>query len=99
MFFKQSRNTIDIKILSCSAILNNERGKLMEDVYLCTLQRVYKALMERGYSPINQIVGYILTGDPTYITTYAGARKIIVKLDRYDLLQAIVAKYFQKQDS
>ncbi|MEG2930823.1 MAG: IreB family regulatory phosphoprotein, partial [Ruthenibacterium sp.] len=53
------------------------------------LTDVYRALKEKGYNPINQIVGYILSEDPTYITTYQGARANIRKIDRDDLLQAL----------
>ena len=54
---------------------------------------VYKALEEKGYNPINQIVGYLLTEDPTYITNYNGARSLICKLDRDELMQALVRHY------
>ena len=58
-----------------------------------TLRSVYEALTEKGYNPINQIVGYLLTEDPTYITNYKSARTLICKLDRDELLQALVKKY------
>ena len=57
------------------------------------MQEVYDALKEKGYNPINQIVGYILSEDPTYITTYQNARSIIRKVDRDDLLQALVRNF------
>ncbi len=57
------------------------------------LTTVYQALEEKGYNPINQIVGYILSEDPTYITNYMGARTLIRKLDRDELLQVLVKKY------
>lgn len=57
------------------------------------MQEVYDALKEKGYNPINQIVGYILSEDPTYITTYKNARSLIRKVDRDDLLQALVRNY------
>ncbi len=57
------------------------------------LRAVYDALAEKGYNPINQIVGYILSEDPTYITTYKNARKIISKIDRDDLLETLVKSY------
>ena len=57
------------------------------------LTKVYNALMEKGYNPINQIVGYILSEDPTYITNYNNARAIIAKLDRDELLKILVASY------
>lgn len=68
----------------------------MENIYLGALRHVHEALNQKGYSPINQIVGYIITGDPTYITNYAGARKIMVKIDRYELLQEMISNYFEK---
>ena len=57
------------------------------------LTAVYGALSEKGYNPINQIVGYILSEDPTYITNHMGARTLIRKLDRDELLQVLVKKY------
>ena len=57
------------------------------------LTTVYQALEEKGYNPINQIVGYILSEDPTYITNHMGARTLIRKLDRDGLLQVLVKKY------
>ena len=57
------------------------------------LTTVYDALREKGYNPINQIVGYILSEDPTYITNHMGARTLIRKLDRDELLQVLVKKY------
>ena len=56
------------------------------------LTTVYQALEEKGYNPINQIVGYILSEDPTYITNHMGARTLIRKLDRDELLQVLVKK-------
>ena len=57
------------------------------------LTTVYDALNEKGYNPINQIVGYILSEDPTYITNYNNARSLICKLDRDELLQELVRHY------
>jgi uncharacterized protein (UPF0297 family) len=57
------------------------------------LRDVFDALNEKGYNPINQIVGYLLTEDPTYITNYNNARSMICKLDRDELLQALVRCY------
>lgn len=61
------------------------------------VQEVYDALSEKGYNPINQIVGYILSEDPTYITTYRNARSLIRKVDRDDLLQALVRNYVNQK--
>ena len=57
------------------------------------LRTVYDALSEKGYNPINQIVGYLLTEDPTYIPNYNGARSMVCKLDRDELLQELVQCY------
>lgn len=57
---------------------------------------IHDALIEKGYNPINQIVGYILSEDPTYITTYQNARNIIRHIDRDELLQILVRSYIQK---
>ena len=57
------------------------------------LTTVYQALEEKGYNPINQIVGYILSEDPTYITNHMGARTLIRKVDRDELLQELVRQY------
>ncbi len=57
------------------------------------LRNVFDALDEKGYNPINQIVGYLLTEDPTYITNYNNARSMICKLDRDELMQALVRCY------
>ena len=62
------------------------------EIYII-LTTVYQALEEKGYNPINQIVGYILSEDPTYITNHMGARTLIRKLDRDELLQVLVKKY------
>ena len=58
-----------------------------------TLRTVFGALQEKGYNPVNQIVGYLLTEDPTYITNYNNARSMICKLDRDELLQELVRCY------
>ena len=57
------------------------------------LQKVYEALVEKGYNPINQIVGYILSGDPTYITSHNDARNLIRKIERDELLEKMVKEY------
>lgn len=60
------------------------------------LSSVYNSLMVKGYNPINQIVGYILSEDPTYITNYNNARTLICRLDRDDILQELLSSYLQK---
>ncbi len=57
---------------------------------------IYDALIQKGYNPINQIVGYILSEDPTYITTYNNARSIIRHIDRDELLQVLVKSYLDE---
>ena len=57
------------------------------------LKEVYSALKEKGYNPINQIVGYILSGDPTYITSHKGARNLIRQVERDELLEKMVQEY------
>ncbi len=64
-----------------------------EDIMKDTLTLVYDALKEKGYNPINQIVGYILSEDPTYITTHNNARSLIRKIDRDELLAEMVRSY------
>ncbi|NLL15941.1 MAG: IreB family regulatory phosphoprotein [Clostridiales bacterium] len=58
-----------------------------------TLAQVYTALEEKGYNPISQLVGYLLSEDPTYITTHNNARSLIRRLDRDELLQAMIREY------
>ena len=62
------------------------------------LRNVYEALTEKGYNPINQIVGYLLTEDPTYITNYNNARSMICKIDRDELMQVLVREYLFEQE-
>ena len=59
------------------------------------LNIIYDALIQKGYNPINQIVGYILSEDPTYITTYNNARSLIRRIDRDELLQVLVRSYLE----
>lgn len=61
------------------------------------ISSVYKSLEEKGYNPINQIVGYLLSGDPTYITSHNNARNIIRKLERDELLEELLKKYLESK--
>ncbi len=61
------------------------------------LARVYEALTEKGYNPINQIVGYILSGDPTYITSHKGARSLIMKVERDEILEELMTTYVESK--
>lgn len=57
--------------------------------------QIYAALQEKGYNPVGQIVGYILTEDPTYITNHKGARQMISRIDREELLKEIIEEYLK----
>ena len=57
------------------------------------LNQVYQAMTEKGYNPVNQIVGYIMSGDPTYITSHKGARSLIMKVERDEILEELMAVY------
>ncbi len=63
------------------------------------LQLIYKALGEQGYDPLDQIVGYLLSGDPSYITAHGGARRLMGKMDREDLLTKMVDSYLESAAS
>ena len=58
---------------------------------------VYKALKEKGYNPVNQIVGYIMSGDPTYITSHKNARSLIMKVERDEILEVLFENYIDTQ--
>lgn len=60
------------------------------------LQKVYQAMTEKGYDPVNQIVGYIMSGDPTYITSHKGARSLIMKVERDELVEELLRVYVDK---
>ncbi len=72
----------------------NESNKESKEI----LKKVYDALEEKGYNPINQIVGYILSGDPTYITSHNGARNLIRGIERDELLEKMVKEYIGKDN-
>ena len=59
------------------------------------LSTVYEALTEKGYNPVNQIVGYIMSGDPTYITSYKSARSLIMKVERDELVEELLTEYIK----
>lgn len=59
------------------------------------LQQVYQAMTEKGYNPVNQIVGYIMSGDPTYITSHNNARSLIMKVERDELVEELLKVYIQ----
>ena len=59
------------------------------------IARVYSSLKEKGYNPVNQIVGYIMSGDPTYVTSYKNARYLIMKVERDELLEELLKNYIE----
>ena len=69
--------------------ISEDKDKVIRE----TLTEVYAALQEKGYNPVNQLVGYILSEDPTYITTYNGARSKIRRIDRDDVLATLLQHY------
>ena len=77
------------------AIGCSNQGAYMEMTDAERLRLIYSALQERGYAPINQIVGFLLTGDPTYITNHNGARSLAGRINRAELLSEIVADYMR----
>ena len=82
---KKLDNTQYIKIQSDQEIRVSE-----------VLQLVYQAMTEKGYDPVNQIVGYIMSGDPTYITSHKGARSLIMKVERDELVEELLRVYVEK---
>lgn len=64
-----------------------------KDLTKAILSEVYNALKEKGYNPVNQMVGYIISGDPTYITNYNGARALVRKLERDEILEEVLKSY------
>jgi uncharacterized protein (UPF0297 family) len=62
------------------------------------LSVVYDALLEKGYNPVNQIVGYIMSGDPTYITSHKGARSLIMKVERDELVEEMLTEYIKSNE-
>ena len=71
---------------------NNENKDVSQ-----TISEVCKALEEKGYNPVNQIVGYIMSGDPTYITSHKGARSMIMKVERDELVEELLNEYIKNK--
>lgn len=80
---------LDLQDKTVTFFIGQDRSSQMKAM----LGVVYDALVDKGYDPVNQIVGYILSEDPTYITTHNSARSIISKMDRDELLQELVSSY------
>ena len=68
---------------------------VLSTVYGEVLREVYEALTEKGYNPVNQIVGYIMSGDPTYITSHKNARSLIMKVERDELVEELLTEYIR----
>ncbi|MBQ3783966.1 MAG: IreB family regulatory phosphoprotein [Lachnospiraceae bacterium] len=60
------------------------------------IKDVYQSLAEKGYNPVSQIVGYVMSGDPTYITSYNGARSLIMKVERDEIIEEILGDYIER---
>ena len=75
--------------------VDNEKENEAKEILIT----VYRALKEKGYNPINQMVGYILSGDPTYITNYKNARSIIRRLERDELLEEVLKFYLESKNN
>ena len=74
------------------------RGKQGPEIHVRqVLDVVYNAMAEKGYDPVNQIVGYIMSGDPTYMTSYKGARSMIMKVERDDIVEELLTAYIRNK--
>ena len=80
----------DLKNTQFIDITQTKRSSVSE-----VILRVYQALVERGYNPVNQIVGYIMSGDPTYITSHNNARSLIMKVERDEILEELMRNYVE----
>lgn len=89
VYYRFGIRRIDMQEKTMTFSVRDERENEMKEI----LTTVYEALREKGYNPINQLVGYILSEDPTYITTYNNARSLIRHIDRDELLQVLVKSY------
>lgn len=83
------KNNTQTKSTTITFTLQQEKDREIR----AALQSVYNSLKEKGYNPVNQIVGYILTEDPTYITNHNNARALIRRIDKYELMRALVQNY------
>jgi uncharacterized protein (UPF0297 family) len=79
---------------------NTQYFKVQKDTEIVVsevIQTVYSALTEKGYNPVNQIVGYVMSGDPTYITSHKGARSLIMKVERDEIIEELLRFYIEKE--
>lgn len=80
-------------------INNTQYFKVHKDTEIIVsdvIRTVYAALTEKGYNPLNQIVGYVMSGDPTYITSHKGARSLIMKVERDEIVEELLRFYIEK---
>ncbi|MDO5131690.1 MAG: IreB family regulatory phosphoprotein [Eubacteriales bacterium] len=87
---EKKRERTDLDSTQFFSILPEQQSSVQK-----ILSVVYEALSEKGYDPVNQIVGYIMSGDPTYVTNYKGARSLIMKVERDELVEEIMRSYIQ----
>lgn len=73
--------------------VNSDQGEQVKTI----LDKVYNSMVEKGYDPVNQIVGYIMSGDPTYITSHNNARSMIMKVERDELVEELLKEYIRHQ--
>jgi uncharacterized protein (UPF0297 family) len=81
-------------------INNTQYFKVQKDTEIIVsevIRTVYSALTEKGYNPVNQIVGYVMSGDPTYITSHMGARSLIMKVERDEIIEELLRFYIDKE--
>ena len=76
-------------------INNTQYFKDMDFEVKDVIARIYEALTEKGYNPVNQIVGYVMSGDPTYITSHKGARSLIMRVERDEIIEVLLEDYIQ----
>ena len=81
--------------LSMTQFFDSERNRDIEVSEV--LDKVYQALSQKGYNPVNQIVGYIMSGDPTYITSFNNARALIMRVERDEVLEELVRYYIENK--
>ena len=84
-----------MKNLSNTQFFQEEAGPQIQAKDI--LEIVYNALVEKGYNPVNQIVGYIMSGDPTYITSYNGARSLVMKVERDEIVEELLKAYIKNE--
>ena len=91
--WKNSKGREQMSKLSNTQFFQVENGPQIQAKDI--LEIVYQALREKGYNPVSQMVGYIMSGDPTYITSYNGARSLIMKMERDELVEEMLKSYIK----